>query len=151
MSFSLLKAVLLLCAVVWVGGMVFAYLVLRPSLQVLEAPQRLLVHEQAFRRFFLIVWHAMPLSLLTGFIMLFGYYGGMAGQPWNIHVMMLFGLVMAAVFVAIVFGPYRTFKQSKDRAEVVAAVDSIRKMIAFNLVLGVITVLVAALSLSGLD
>ena len=62
----LLKAVHVLCAVVWVGGMFFAYVVLRPSLSVLEPPQRMALHVQVFRRFFKIVWHVMPLIILTG-------------------------------------------------------------------------------------
>ena len=61
MSFYfVLKAVHLLSAVIWVGGMFFAYLVLRPSLSVLEPAQRIALHQQVFRRFFLFVWHAIP-------------------------------------------------------------------------------------------
>ncbi|MDR3536911.1 MAG: CopD family protein [Acetobacteraceae bacterium] len=148
MSFlSVLKAIHILGVVAWVGGMAFAYLVLRPSLAVLEPPQRMLLHAQVFKRFFLIVWHAMPLIVLTGFGMVFGYYGGMAHVDWNIHVMLLLGLVMAAIFAGIVFGPYKTFKTTSDRSAMAAAADSIRRMIALNLVLGVVTVVVAVLVL----
>jgi uncharacterized membrane protein len=143
--YGVLKAVHVLGAVLWVGGMFFAYVVLRPSLQVLDPAQRMSLHTQVFKRFFLVVWHAMPLLILTGFIMLFGFYGGMAHAEWNIHLMMLLGLVMAAVFVAIVFGPYRSFTRSTDRAAMAAAADSIRKLIGLNLVLGLIVVVVAAL------
>ena len=65
-----LKALHLLCAVLWVGGMFFAYVVLRPSLAAIEPPQRMLLHTQVFRKFFLVIWHAMPLILITGFAML---------------------------------------------------------------------------------
>src|SRR4029077_9808558 len=71
-------AVHVLCAVIWVGGMFFAYVVLRPSLSVLEPIQRIALHTQIFRRFFLIVWHVMPLILLSGFAALFGLFGGPA-------------------------------------------------------------------------
>jgi uncharacterized membrane protein len=141
-----LKAVHLLGAVLWVGGMAFAYLVLRPSMQVLEPPQRLLLHAQVFRRFFLVVWHAMPLILLTGFWMLFGYYGGMAHAAWNVHVMLLTGLVMSGVFVWIVLRPYKLFRTSPDRARMTAALDSIRRMIGFNLLLGLLTIVIAVLA-----
>ncbi len=143
--YGVLKAVHVLGAVLWVGGMFFAYVVLRPGLQVLDPSQRMSLHAQVFKRFFLVVWHAMPLLILTGFIMLFGFYGGMAHVDWNIHVMLLLGLIMGAVFVAIVFGPYRTFTRSTDGAAMAAAADNIRKMIGLNLVLGLITVIVAAL------
>jgi len=142
---SWLLALHILCAVLWVGGMFFAYIVLRPSLVVLEPPQRLLLHTQIFRRFFLVVWHVMPLLLLSGFAILFGFYGGMAGVAWNVHVMMGLGVLMAIIFMAIVFGPYARFRRTTDRARMVANIDTIRKLIGVNLVLGVITVVIAAL------
>jgi uncharacterized membrane protein len=139
-------AVHVLCAVVWVGGMFFAYVVLRPSLSALEPLQRIAIHTQVFRRFFLIVWHAMPLILISGFAVLFGFYGGPAYVGWNIHLMMLLGLIMSAVFLLIVFGPYARFRRTTDRNRAAAALDTIRKLIAVNLVLGLITIIVAFLS-----
>jgi uncharacterized membrane protein len=141
--FALLKAVHVLCAVLWVGGMFFAYIVLRPSLSVLEPAQRLVLHGQVFRRFFLVVWHAMPLIIISGLVLLFRYYGGMAHVTWAVHAMLGLGLVMAAVFIAIVFGPYRRFRLSADGAVKVAALNAIRTMIGINLVLGLVTVVVA--------
>src|ERR1700733_289969 len=101
--FAGLKALHLLCAVLWVGGMFFAYVVLRPSLAAIEPPQRMLLHTQVFRKFFLVVWHAMPLIILTGFAMLFGFHWDMATAPWQIHAMLGLGLLMAAIFLAIFF------------------------------------------------
>jgi uncharacterized membrane protein len=138
-------AVHVLCAVIWVGGMFFAYVVLRPSLSVLEPIQRIALHTQVFRRFFLVVWHVMPLSLLSGFAVLYGFYGGPANVPWNISVMMLLGLIMGAVFLLIVFGPYARFRRTTDRTVAAASIDRIRKMIGVNLVLGMATVVVALL------
>jgi uncharacterized membrane protein len=140
-----LLALHVLCAVIWVGGMFFAYVVLRPSLAVLEPIQRIALHTQVFRRFFLIVWHAMPLILLSGFAVLFGLYGGPAAAPWNVATMMLLGLIMSAVFVLIVFGPYARFRRTTDRATAAASADRIRKLIGVNLALGLVTVVVALL------
>ena len=138
-------AVHVLCAVLWVGGMFFAYVVLRPSLSVLEPIQRIALHTQVFRRFFLVVWHAMPLILLSGFAVLFGFYGGPANVGWNVHLMMLLGLVMSAVFLLIFFGPYARFRRTTDRNTAAASIDRIRKLIGVNLVLGIVTVIVALL------
>ena len=138
-------AVHVLCAVIWVGGMFFAYVVLRPSLSVLEPIQRIALHTQIFRRFFLIVWHVMPLILLSGFAALFGLFGGPATAPWNISVMMLLGLIMSVIFLIIVFGPYARFRRTTDRTTTAAAIDRIRKLIGVNLVLGLVTVVVALL------
>jgi uncharacterized membrane protein len=139
-----LKALHLLGAVLWVGGMFFAYVVLRPSMAAIEAPQRMLLHTQVFRKFFLVVWHAMPVILITGFGML-GLIGGMAGARWQIHAMLGFGLLMAAVFLAIFFGPYRQFRRTTDRNRMASSLNNIRKLIGVNLVLGLLTVIVAGL------
>jgi uncharacterized membrane protein len=139
-----LKALHLLCAVLWVGGMFFAYVVLRPSMAAIEAPQRMLLHTRVFRKFFLVVWHAMPLILITGGAML-ALQWNMATLPWQINAMMGLGLLMAAVFLVIVFGPYRQFRRTTDRNRMASSLDSIRKLIGVNLVLGLITVVVAGL------
>src|SRR6195952_4749188 len=138
-----LKALHLLCAVLWVGGMFFAYVVLRPSLAAIEAPQRMLLHTQVFRKFFLVIWHAMPVIILTGFAML--SYIGMANAVWQIHAMLGLGLLMAVVFLVIFFGPYRQFRRTTDRNRMAGSLDSIRKMIGINLILGLVTVIVAGL------
>ena len=141
-----LKALHVLGVVLWVGGMAFALLVLRPSLGVLEPPQRLALHGQVFARFFRIVWHAMPLILLTGYGMLFGVYGGFGSVDVAVHIMHLFGLIMTAVFVYIFFVPWpamRAALEAGDRAAAAAATDRIRKLITLNLVLGLLTVVIA--------
>ncbi|HET6306073.1 MAG TPA: CopD family protein [Rhodopila sp.] len=139
-----LKALHALCAVLWVGGMFFAYAVLRPSLAAIEAPQRMLLHTQVFKKFFLVVWHAMPLILLTGGAML-ALNWDMAALPWQINAMMALGLLMAAVFLAIFFGPYRQFRRTTDRNRMASSLNSIRKLIGLNLLLGLLTVIIAGL------
>jgi uncharacterized membrane protein len=62
-----------------------------------------------------------------------------------VHVMMLLGLIMSAVFLLIVFGPYARFRRTTDRATAAASADRIRKLIGVNLVLGIVTVVVALL------
>ena len=142
MIWAIPKAIHLLGAVIWVGGMFFALLVLRPSLAVLEPPQRLALHGQVFRRFFLIVWHAMPLVLLSGYFMLFTVYGGFAGASPYIHIMHLTGLIMAAVFIWIFVGPWKRFRT--DPASRPEAANAIRKLILVNLVLGLLTIIAAS-------
>lgn len=139
-----LKALHLLCAVLWVGGMFFAYVVLRPSMAAIEAPQRMLLHTRVFKKFFLVIWHAMPLILISGFVML-ALQWNMASVPWQINAMMGLGLLMAAVFLVIFFGPYRQFRRTTDRTRMASTLDSIRKLIGVNLILGLLTVIVAGL------
>ena len=144
---KLLYVVHVLGAVLWVGGMAFAILALRPALRALEPPQRLLLHEGALSRFLRIVWHAMPAVLLTGWALLFGWYGGFRGAGWHVHVMHFTALIMAAVFVALFTGPWREFRAARaagDDPRSAAAVDRTRQLVTMNLALGLATVAVAA-------
>ncbi|MCI0752703.1 CopD family protein [Teichococcus vastitatis] len=136
----------LLGAVLWVGGMAFGLLALRPALAGLAGPQRLAVLEAAYRRFFLVVWHAMPAMLITGYILVFWWFGGFAGAGWHVHVMHLTGLIMAAIFVLLFLGPWRRMRgalAAGDTASAGAAAERLRWMITANLVLGLVTVAVA--------
>lgn len=142
-----LYALHVLGAVLWVGGMAFALLALRPALAELEPPQRLLLHEGALRRFFLVVWHAMPALLLTGWALLFFWYGGFRGAGWHIHTMHLTGLVMAGVFAALFLGPWRAFRAARasgDLPGAAASADKVRRLVTVNFALGLLTVAVAA-------
>ncbi len=130
----------LLGVVMWVGGMAFALMVLRPALSVLDPAGRLAVHGEVFRRFFALVWVAMPLVLLSGYAMLFGALGGFAHAPPAVHVMHLLGLVMAAIFVVNVLGPWRAMRRAPDAA----AAERVRRLLRINLLLGMVTVVVAA-------
>ena len=137
---SLLLILHVIGAVIWVGGMAFALLVLRPAVhEVLEAPQRLALMTSVFRRFFLIIWHAMPIVILSGWALFFVWHGGFAGAAWNLHLMHLVGLIMGLVFLGVFFGPWRMMRQAQaagNRPAAAKAVDSIRKLIAMNLILG---------------
>jgi uncharacterized membrane protein len=131
MDSALLHALHVLGAAIWVGGMFFALLVLRPSLAVLEPPQRLALHMQVFRRFFLVVWHAMPLVIASGYALVFTRHGGFAASAPALLVMHALGWIMALVFLVIFFVHWRRLRGG-DRA----ALDAIRRLIAVNLVLG---------------
>ncbi len=136
----LMRVVHLLGAVVWVGGMFFTILIMRPALASLDAPCRVDVYRSAFHRFFRMIWVVMPGMLLTGYIMVYGEFGGFSGTKWNVHMMHLLGLAMAAIFLAIWFGPYRDFRNGQGRA-----IEMIRPLIIANLVLGLLTVTLAML------
>ena len=139
---DLLLVLHLLGAVLWVGGMFFALVVLRPSIAVVPGPARLDLHRQVFRRFFMVIWHVMPVMLATGFAMVFVVYGGFRSVPWNVQAMALLGLLMSAIFVWLYFGPWAMLRRGDDPA----SVDRIRRLVQVNLVLGLIVVVVAALN-----
>ncbi len=150
---SLIYALHLLAAVLWVGGMAFAILALRPAAhEALEGPQRLALMQGVFQRFFLILWHAVPIVLLTGWGLLAGWYWGFGASVWHVHVMHLTGLVMTGVFLAVFFGPWRRMRAALaagDAPAAAASLDRIRKGVTLNLVLGLVTVAVAGVGRFG--
>jgi uncharacterized membrane protein len=142
-AWSALLAAHLLAAIVWVGGMAYALLVLRPALAALEAQPRLQMHLLTLKRFFLIVWHAMPILLLSGWAMI-GLAGGFAHVPWPVNAMQGLGLVMAALFVSVFFGPYRRLRRAiRPGPELL---QRIRAIMTANLILGIATVILAVLA-----
>lgn len=138
----------LLAAVVWVGGMFFAYMALRPAaVEVLQPPERLRLWERTFYRFFRWVWLAIALLLLSGFYMIH-LFGGLFHAPVHVQLMLALGLAMIAIYAYVYFVAYPRLKQHvADQAwpkggETLAV---IRKLVATNLTLGMITIAVAVL------
>ena len=137
----------ILGAVVWVGGMFLAYVVLRPAAGMLEPPARLALWRGVFERFFPWVWASIAALLLSGYGMLFLALGGFAGAGVHVHVMNLTGLIMMALFLHLWFAPWRRLRRALDAGETAAAaaqLGQIRTIVAINLGLGLITAVVGA-------
>ncbi|MBI3143918.1 MAG: CopD family protein [Pseudogulbenkiania sp.] len=131
----------------WVGGMFFAYVCLRPSAaELLEPPQRLRLWQRVFARFFVWVWGAVMLIPLSGLILLGRV--GFAAAPLNWHLMLASGLIMIAIYLYVVTGPYATLKRAvaaEDWKAGGAALNRIRQAVGTNLALGVLTIALATL------
>jgi uncharacterized membrane protein len=149
---TLFKLIHLLSVIIWVGGMFFAYMVLRPAaVDVLQPPERLRLWDNVFNRFFNWVWGAIGLILATGFYMIY-QYGGMAHVPVYVHIMLLLGLVMTAIYCYVFFACYVPFNLhvAKERwKEAGEILGKIRKLVGVNLTLGLITVSVAVIGVAG--
>ncbi len=140
---GLVLAVHLLSWATWLGGAAYALFVLRPSLGLLDATQRNSVHLQTLRRFFRLVWHVMPLVLVTGWLMLAFPLGGFNNPDWHIQTMQALGVIMALVFAYAFFGPFR--KAHRALRPQPATFDTIRSLVSVNLLLGGVVVVVASL------
>jgi len=137
-----LLAVHILSAVVWVGGMFYALVVLRPALAVLDAAPRLQVHMLTLKQFFLVVWHAMPLMLLTGWGMVGVAGWDMAHLPWYVNAMQGLALLMAAIFLYTFFAPFRRLRRAiRPGPEILGR---IRLLITVNLLLGLAVIVIAS-------
>lgn len=136
----------ILSVVIWVGGMFFAYMALRPAAaERLEPPQRLSLWEGVFGRFFPWVWSSVAVILMTGVYLMMSM--GMPPAHY-VSVMFVLGVVMMLMFVHVFFAPYKRLKRAvvaKDWPAGGAALGQIRKLIGINLSLGLITVTVATL------
>ncbi len=133
--------------VVWVGGMFFAYVCLRPvAVEQLDAPTRLRLWEGVFRRFFPWVWISVVLIFASGLAMLL--HTGMAAAPPHWHAMLAVGLLMMAIFMHVYFAPFRRLRAAVAEArwpDGGHALAQIRQLVGLNLVLGGINVLIATL------
>lgn len=133
-------------AVIWVGGMFFAYLVLRPAAGGL--PERSLVElwTGVFRLFFPWVWAAIAVLLLTGFYMASAVFNGLGHAPIYIHLMLGLGILMMLLFLHVYFAPWKRLQRHAQAGELENAqkqLRQIRVLIGINLLLGLIVVAIA--------
>lgn len=138
----------MLATVIWVGGMFFAYMALRPvAASLLEPPQRLPLWSQVFARFFPWVWGAVILLPTTGVWMVQSVFGGFAHVGLHVQLMTGLGVLMILLYLHVFFAPYGRMKQAlaaNDLPEAGRRLAQIRVIIGINLTLGLIVVLVAS-------
>jgi uncharacterized membrane protein len=128
-----------LSAVIWVGGMFLAYVVLRPAAGPLDPAVRLALWHRVFSGFFPWVFAAVILLLITGFTL---FLGGYAAGP-HIHAMMAIGIIMILIFLHLYFAPWRRFRAAiaaGNNAVAAAQLNQIRYLVLANLILGLINV-----------
>ncbi len=138
----------LLAAVVWVGGMFFAYVVLRPvAAAQLEPPARLTLWVGVFKVFFPWVFAAIVTLLLSGYWMVLSFYGGFDAIGMHVHLMMWAGYVMILLFFHVFFAPFKRLKRAVAAADWPAGAKSlaqIRVLIGINLSIGLVVVAIAS-------
>lgn len=132
---------------VWVGGMFFAYMCLRPvAAAQLEPPLRLRLWLSVFGRFFPWVWLCVGLLLASGLAMLLAV--GMKSAPLHWHLMFGIGLVMMLIFLHVFFSPYRRLGRAVDASDWAAggaALSSIRRLVGTNTLLGLVNIAMATI------
>ena len=137
-----------LAAVIWVGGMFFAFMALRPAANNLLDPHlRLPLWKKVFDRFFLWVWLSILSLFGSGLWIIFYVFGGMATTPRHVHVMLAIGTLMAVLFVLMFFLPYQKMRRAVEQHDIGAAAKhlvAIRRVIDINLLLGIVTLVVAS-------
>jgi uncharacterized membrane protein len=145
---SLAIALHMLAAAIWVGGMFFAYMALRPvAASQFEPPQRLPLWRDVFGKFFPWVWVSVIVLLASGYWMAFKLFGGFATFPLYVNIMNGLGILMVLLYMHVFFAPYRRMKQAiaaGDFPTAGAKLAQIRMIIGVNLSLGLIVIAVAS-------
>ena len=143
MIMSLAISIHTLAIIIWVGGMFFAHSSLRPAtIEILEPPLRLRLWQATFQRFFMWVWIAIILILISGFWMFFQF----PTPPLFIHIMTGIGSLMMLIFFYIYFIPYQHLKKAvknESWSDGAKALGQIRTLVGTNLILGIITTIIA--------
>lgn len=136
----------LLAVIVWIGGMFFAHVCLRPvAAEQLPPLQRLPLLSAVLGRFFAAVTVAIIAIFATG-IWRFAEVGAVA--PWRWHAMAGIGTAMTVIFLIILLRFHPRLKAAvaaQDWPAGGAAMNVIRPLVLVNLILGIITVVLALL------
>jgi uncharacterized membrane protein len=143
----LLLAVHILAAVFWVGGMAFAYTVLRPAAGGLEPAARLPLWRRVFAKFLPWVGVSIVALLVSGFGLIALIFGKPSAAPAYVNVMMALGVVMMLLFLHLTFAPWRRFRAAVDGGvlpEAAKRLNQIRIIVAVNLLLGIVTIVVGS-------
>ncbi len=115
---------------VWIGGMVYTLLFLRPSLKSLRREEdRLDLLKALYKRFFLAVWLSIVMLFLTGMSLWHGYRKDFT-QNTLFHFKLFLFLLMTLNFTYIYFFLFRRGRFS-----------SIPNLVWVNLVLGILILL----------
>jgi uncharacterized membrane protein len=136
-----------LAAVIWVGGMFFALVVLRPATATLAAGPRLQLWLQVLGTFFRWVFAAIVLLLASGYTIVIGVDGGFGEIGLYVNLMQAIGILMMLLFFHVYFAPWRRFcaaLERQDQGEAARQLAQIRALVAVNLTLGLITVAIGS-------
>lgn len=146
--FALLYSLHVLAAVIWVGGMFFAWMILRPAaVSELQPPERLTLWAEVFRRFFMWVWVTLATLPITGIGMWHMRFPSMDAAPRYVHIMAGLFVVMLALFLRIQLLQLPALKRaisSQNWPQGGAALGQIRRLVGINLLLGMAVIALAS-------
>lgn len=137
----------LLFSTVWIGGMFFAYMALRPvAASQLEPPLRLRLWVGVFGKFFPWVWASLIVLIASGLWMT-KMMGGMSAVNWHVHAMITLGVIMVLIFLHVFFAPYKRLKRfvaAEDWPQAGKQLAQIRVLVGINTAVGLCLVVVAS-------
>ena len=109
----------LVAGIVWMGGMAFMLLALRPAaIAMLQLPERTMLMGAVYRRFFplvivsIVVLFATGTNLYTTTFRAMKAASGQGSVPTGWNIMLVLGLLMMLIFGHIFFSGYGKFKRA---------------------------------------
>src|SRR5690606_5799901 len=146
-AYTILYVLHLLAALLWVGGMFFAWMILRPAaVAILQAPERLRLWVDVFPRFFRWVWAAVLALPASGLILLHLRFASFDTAPGYVHAMLGLYLVMLALFLRIALLQLPQLRKAVDAQDWPtggATLGRIRRLVGVNLLIGLAVVAIA--------
>ena len=146
-TFAVTYSLHLLAALIWVGGMFFAWMILRPAaMTALEGPVRLKLWVEVFQRFFGWVWVAVVILPISGVGLLHMRFSGFETAPRYVQIMMGVYIVMVALFIRIQslqLPELRKAVEAQEWAAGAAVMGRIRRLVGCNLLIGLTLVAIA--------
>ena len=142
---SVALALHMLAALVWVGGMFFAIMVLRFAAGELEPAVRAPLWGRVFAKFFPWVWIAVAVLLATGYWMIFTVWGSFGALPFHGHLMHGIGWIMIAIYLHLWVTPYKRFQNALNNGDIPSAgrqLNRIRQLVTTNLVIGLVNAVI---------
>jgi uncharacterized membrane protein len=122
--------------VLWVGGMGFSQMVLRPATASMEAPARVRFMMDVLGRFFRLVTVSLVLIWVSGLAMLAPV--GMKNAPLSWHIMYGLATITTVIFI-VIYGLYlgkaKPALANNDIAGAGAVLMKLRVLISINFVL----------------
>lgn len=134
-----------LSAIIWIGGMFFALLILRPATNRLEPPDQLYLWGQVFGCFFPWVWTTIAVLVISGYWMIFKVWGSIASMPVHIYFMQGIGWLMIVIYMHLWYAPYKRFRLALTENDLQMAafnLNHIRILVTINLLLGLLNTII---------
>ncbi len=144
--YEVVKLIHLVAAILWMGGMAFMLLALRPAaLAVMDPQSRARLMGAVWQRFFLIVIVSIVALFTTGTNLYTTAFRaakaatGSGSVPLGWNLMLVIGIVMMLIFGHIYFAGFRKFKRAVAAAEwpvAAKAAAQVQTLVMANFVLG---------------
>ncbi len=132
-----------LATVMWIGGMAFNLLVLRPSMAVIDQNQRPVLGTKVLKRFIIFAWLSIAVLVLTGISINYNRiaFEDILSTTYGIvllgkHIITLI-MVLIVAWISLIF--------SAKLARFAPKPDTILQLVKTNLSLGILVLLLSAI------